>query len=254
MSQSGAISLDDAWHDLQHRAMSPEVVARLGPGAFHAPGGNLLAVLSTLLAILRHLPPVDALLDGVPGKVPSEWWTLGGVEIRAGSAATFKLSDGREVRATKIALDREAFALVFRDPPPLSETRAPRRKVTSGDLVRAGWIAPSDVGDRIKLQGDEATPDNAAASPPTERIGEATGTDTLSIERLAEWVFAQHGTGNTFSKLYAAARHDARIGGFTKANLQAAYQRVYKTKRSHPPATGWPLRPSHRERWRDEHS
>lgn len=99
-----------------------------------------------------------------------------------------------------------------------------------------------------------AVSDNATAPPGTERIAEATATDTDSIERLAEWIFAQRGAGtNTFDKLYTAARSAPKIGGFAKAELQAAFRRVYETKRHRPRATGWPLRSPYRERWQNEH-
>jgi hypothetical protein len=74
-----------------------------------------------------------------------------------------------------------------------------------------------------------------------------------AAERLAEWIFARHAPGRntTFDKLYVAACHDPELGDFAKAELQAAFQRVYDTKPHRPRATGWPLRSPYRERWQD---
>jgi hypothetical protein len=72
--------------------------------------------------------------------------------------------------------------------------------------------------------------------------------ELASIEQLAEWVFARHGTGSTFEKLYAKACGDIEIGGFKKSDFHAAFGSVYATSRHRPPATGWPLRSPYGER------
>jgi hypothetical protein len=171
LSQPGtaAISLDEMAHDLQRHAIDPDVVPRLGTGAFHAPGGNPAAVFSTLLAILRHIPPAEASLDGVLGQVPSHWWYPGCVEICADSAALFKLGDGCEVRATEIKCDREAWNLVFRAPPQLTEQRFNRAvyEERARGFVRAaadsdGTIPPTIRGDQSGIRTNREAAAQAA--------------------------------------------------------------------------------------------
>jgi hypothetical protein len=69
------------------------------------------------------------------------------------------------------------------------------------------------------------------------------------VEQLADWIFAQYGRGRSFDGLYKEARAGA-VGNvpFRKADLIAAYQRVYITARSRPPASGWPLREPYKKR------
>jgi len=120
-----------------------------------------MKTLSTLLAIFRHLPPAEAVLDGMPGKVPSHWWDLDCVEVEVDSAAIFKLGNGREIRATEIKWDREAWNLVFRAPPPLSSL-SKRPTVTSADLLGAGWISEEEA---LALDKRLADLRGAAAEP-----------------------------------------------------------------------------------------
>jgi hypothetical protein len=89
---------------------------------------------------------------------------------------------------------------------------------------------------------------DAVAATVAERTAEATASKTASIEHLAEWIFARHGTGKTFEKLYDEACGDSEIGGFKKADFQIAYRLVYDTKRHRPPVTGWPLKSPYKER------
>jgi hypothetical protein len=158
------ISLDEMWRDLQGRALDLDVVNRLGVGAFHAPGGDPMKTLSTLLAIFRHLPSAEAFLDGMPGKVPSHWWDLGSVEVKTDSAAIFKLDNGREIRATEIKWDREAWNLVFRAPPPFSEQQFDQAKVES--LLNSGsWALDAKLRATQEQRSDmspDAAPDDVA--------------------------------------------------------------------------------------------
>jgi hypothetical protein len=173
MVNSALISLDEMWRDLQRRAIDPDVVSRLGDGASHAPGGDLARMGSTLLAILRHLPSGEALLDGAAGKLLSSWWRRGapkspagdglgpwinGVEFIADSAAIFKFSDGSAITATAIKCDREAWNFVFREPPPFCEERFDRRTFEEGVQRRA------TVTRREQSRTSEAT-DTATPSP-----------------------------------------------------------------------------------------
>jgi hypothetical protein len=103
------------------------------------------------------------------------------------------------------------------------------------------------------VDGGDADGAPRGAEPVDDRITpEAGGTSSLR-HRLTEWIFDRHQRfpRKTFEALYAEARTlSAQLGEFQKADLLAAYRKVYATEPHRPPATGWRLRIPYSERAR----
>jgi tetratricopeptide (TPR) repeat protein len=67
---------------------------------------SLVQILAT-----GRVPVVRAILDGKLGVPPLEWWLFADISDVPRSAVTFRLRDGRVIRATAIDLDIEAADL-----------------------------------------------------------------------------------------------------------------------------------------------
>jgi hypothetical protein len=86
--------------------------------------GHALSLVQILAT--GRVPVVRAILDSKLGVPPLEWWPLADISDVPRSAVTFRLRDGRVIRATAIDLDLEAADLLLRPPPPISEERFDR--------------------------------------------------------------------------------------------------------------------------------
>jgi hypothetical protein len=86
------ISLIEAVHDLRE----------VGDTDLNSAIGEIIDLLAT-----GQVPPVDALVDGVPGKIdPAWWWASAQIDYPINSAV---FGEPRIIRATEIVLDREAW-------------------------------------------------------------------------------------------------------------------------------------------------
>ena len=112
-----------------------------------------------------------------------------------------------------------------------------------GQAESCAATAPDAPGTTVTADGSRRSPDLCDEPPPLA--------EPDPIDRLAGWIYGQHSKNPpTFKTLYTAAT--AKLNQLKKADLQKAFQRVYATRPWHPPATGWPLRSPHKDRWEQE--
>jgi hypothetical protein len=139
-------------------------------------------------------------------------------------------------------LDRSAFEAAFAAK---FSARGDERSTLAANL---NGPKPISTGGDSTEQFERAR--NAAHVTRTED-GRFDSADQYSdqVERLAEWIFAQHDRVRLFKKLYVEARAGAAGDvPFRKADLLAAYQQVYITEPHAPPVGGWPLREPYKNR------
>jgi hypothetical protein len=150
---NATIRLDEALGDLQNRlsrvddaekdrlisALGGPLVAKIPQVLWPIPANNMLLAVPLFLDILRsgRVGQIDGMIDGAPGTAPRDWLPL--LEF-TDVGALCRLPDGREIQVTEGRIDRQAWKYLFSPAPPLSETSEPRSRVSSADLVKAGWI------------------------------------------------------------------------------------------------------------------
>ena len=135
-----------------------------------------------------------------------------------------------------------------------------------GVTVRELPTAKGDRRDRAKGEGGrKVDPTEGPSSLPSEPApkatvrkrrrkisGEgaaATQTDHKDvITRLADFIFTRRQQGQSHDDLRADARRDSTLDNFRNEDFLVAFQTVYKTKKGHPPTTGWPLQPAYQAR------
>jgi hypothetical protein len=97
---------------------------------------------------------------------------------------------------------------------------------------------------------DEHTSDVASGAPVIGNAGISRNTD---IDKMAEWVFAEHprNTGER-PQLYTKLRDEAQKRDwstpFKEASFKEAYRKVYQSENHRPPKSGWPLRDPYKNR------
>jgi len=108
------------------------------------------------------------------------------------------------------------------------------------------WVPASlrALCDPARLGGAQVVPPEPATAASVEP---AEVSAPAMNDRLAVWIFGQHGRSLSYDALLKEAV-GAQLGAFRTGDFRAAYKKVYETKRGRRRATGWPLRSPYKER------